>query len=118
MNRTLEYVAVEILFDKHRYFSRLSGWEQGAVPFLYIWPIARVISKSIAVPLVGSIAPKLQASLQSKTESMREQEQQTTVNQLNVSLIRSDKLIVELTFRILFRDEDLTDDYQRRRNDL
>ena len=71
MNRTLNYDAVEILTERERKQPRCVWYKSSdRVPFLYISPKARVISSIVAVPLVGSITPKLQASLRRKQTSI------------------------------------------------
>jgi len=63
-NKTLNYDEVETLYEV--YFTKLRQILIDNIPFLCISPRTRVISKRVAVPLVGSMAPKLQASLNYK----------------------------------------------------
>ncbi len=63
MNKTLDYVVVEILSNMNKIILVALKCKHEEVPFLYIWPSTRVISRRVAVPLVGSNAPKLHASL-------------------------------------------------------
>jgi hypothetical protein len=70
MNKTLDYVVVEILSNICIRILVPSIYKDEQVPFLYIWPSARVISRRVAVPLVGSMTPKLQASLQNERISI------------------------------------------------
>ena len=62
-NRTWGFVGVGTLEQRIREARLFFAHTCEHPPFLYISPNTRVISRRAAVPLVGSIAPKLQASL-------------------------------------------------------
>ena len=66
MSRTSNYGVVETLVHKDNQSGSACSDSADGLPFLYISPKTRVISRMVAVPLVGSMAPKLQASLRGK----------------------------------------------------
>lgn len=68
-NKTSGFDAVEILRRIQSVLVDRDWWDYW--PVRYMSPRTRVISSMVAVPLVGSIAPKLQASLKKHSSLVR-----------------------------------------------